>query len=521
MSRLPTPGADDNTWGDVLNDFLRVEHNADGTLKASGSLAAKADDVNVVLKGDQFISVIDYGAVGDNSTDNTTAIQNAINAAASAGKILLFPGGSFRHGSLTLPTRVTIKGANRGKTILSFIGSGTAFVNATPGVRIYDIYMSDLVLLTSTGAIGFDLDSVSTSIFTNMTVTGFSDSGVYIHSAVSGGSVYNRFNNVTASTCATGFKLRATSSNANVWHGCRALNCSVAGWDLRDSNDNTVEASQAETCGTGFYVDGTTLGGCDSTRIRDCRVENCTTGVNIASSNVRYTTIDGLWADGSNATVIADSGTSTRRAGQYLSAQTTNSVVRLDSGWQFVSGASVTLGGSSSQFTSATGIPVYMSGQVADSSSAVSAWIGSRNTLSTAGARIVGFSKDTANTHASPASYIGIDGSYEFAGSGVKVMSGTGSPESAVTAVVGSLWLRSDGGTDTSVYRKDTGTGNTGWIRWLPLWPMPSTTLPFARPQYSVTKAIQYMGGLCGANLRLTRSADSNKSMQLQGNDLY
>ena len=33
MSRLPTPGGDNNTWGEVLNDFLAVEHNADGSLK--------------------------------------------------------------------------------------------------------------------------------------------------------------------------------------------------------------------------------------------------------------------------------------------------------------------------------------------------------------------------------------------------------------------------------------------------------------------------------------------------------
>lgn len=33
MSRLPTPGADDGTWGDVLNDFLSVSHNTDGSLK--------------------------------------------------------------------------------------------------------------------------------------------------------------------------------------------------------------------------------------------------------------------------------------------------------------------------------------------------------------------------------------------------------------------------------------------------------------------------------------------------------
>lgn len=35
MARLPTPGGDDGTWGGVLNDFLNVAHNADGTLKTS------------------------------------------------------------------------------------------------------------------------------------------------------------------------------------------------------------------------------------------------------------------------------------------------------------------------------------------------------------------------------------------------------------------------------------------------------------------------------------------------------
>lgn len=33
MSRLPTPGSDNGVWGDILNDFLGVEHEADGRLK--------------------------------------------------------------------------------------------------------------------------------------------------------------------------------------------------------------------------------------------------------------------------------------------------------------------------------------------------------------------------------------------------------------------------------------------------------------------------------------------------------
>ena len=35
MARLPTPGGDDGNWGDILNDFLDVAHNTDGTLKSS------------------------------------------------------------------------------------------------------------------------------------------------------------------------------------------------------------------------------------------------------------------------------------------------------------------------------------------------------------------------------------------------------------------------------------------------------------------------------------------------------
>ncbi len=33
MARLPIPGSDDGTWGDILNSFLEVEHNSDGTQK--------------------------------------------------------------------------------------------------------------------------------------------------------------------------------------------------------------------------------------------------------------------------------------------------------------------------------------------------------------------------------------------------------------------------------------------------------------------------------------------------------
>ncbi|MEJ0073825.1 MAG: hypothetical protein WDN27_07225 [Candidatus Saccharibacteria bacterium] len=54
--RLPTPGSDNGTWGDILNGFLEVEHNGDGSLKSavksvngktptSGALTLSASDI--------------------------------------------------------------------------------------------------------------------------------------------------------------------------------------------------------------------------------------------------------------------------------------------------------------------------------------------------------------------------------------------------------------------------------------------------------------------------------------------
>lgn len=42
--------------------------------------------------------------------------------------------------------------------------------------------------------------------------------------------------------------------------------------------------------------------------------------------------------------------------------------------------------------------------------------------------------------------------------------SGEGTPEGAVTASVGALFTRTDGGAGSTLYVKESGTGNTGWV---------------------------------------------------------
>lgn len=36
MARLPMPGRDEGNWGEILNNYLKIEHQSDGTQKTLG-----------------------------------------------------------------------------------------------------------------------------------------------------------------------------------------------------------------------------------------------------------------------------------------------------------------------------------------------------------------------------------------------------------------------------------------------------------------------------------------------------
>lgn len=77
---------------------------------------------------------------------------------------------------------------------------------------------------------------------------------------------------------------------------------------------------------------------------------------------------------------------------------------------------------------------------------------------------------------------------------------GTGSPEGVVTATIGSTWRRSDGGAATSLYVKESGSGNTGWVA-IPTsggggsyQPLDSDLTAIAGLAPSVNDVLQYKG---------------------------
>lgn len=57
-----------------------------------------------------------------------------------------------------------------------------------------------------------------------------------------------------------------------------------------------------------------------------------------------------------------------------------------------------------------------------------------------------------------------VNSALSIGASGPTIRAGSGSPEGVVTAPVGSLYMRTDGSTNSSTYYKGSGSGNTGWV---------------------------------------------------------
>jgi hypothetical protein len=77
VARLPQPGGDVGTWGDILNDFLSQSHNPDGTLK-DDSVGADQLQAGAVTKTDIGLGNVDN--TSDANKPVSTSQQTAIDA---------------------------------------------------------------------------------------------------------------------------------------------------------------------------------------------------------------------------------------------------------------------------------------------------------------------------------------------------------------------------------------------------------------------------------------------------------
>lgn len=95
MPRLPQPGSDKNTWGDILNEFLSTAHNTDGSLKSisqatitglTAALAVKANtaDLAPVAMTGSYTSLSNKPTIPSQASDIGAATSAQITSAIAA-----------------------------------------------------------------------------------------------------------------------------------------------------------------------------------------------------------------------------------------------------------------------------------------------------------------------------------------------------------------------------------------------------------------------------------------------------
>lgn len=245
--RLPIPGGDDNTWGNILNDFLDVSHNSDGTLKnsallqaggvssvnnlapSSGNISITANDVGALTQSIAnnlfiqrisgttttpsplpYINVKDYGAKGDGSSDDTLAIQAALSA--GGGTIVIIPPGIYIiSASLTITPGTNVTGSGLNGSVLR-AQAGASFDHllgvTQSGQLNYSVEISNLVLdgNSQNGATvtnGFYGLSLNDSIIDRLRVINISGSGITLDGTATYLGAANKIVNSFIRSCGT------------------------------------------------------------------------------------------------------------------------------------------------------------------------------------------------------------------------------------------------------------------------------------------------------------------------------
>jgi len=392
-------------------------------------------------------NVLRYGATGDGVTSDATAIQNAINVKAVDGGIVEMPtpvGGKYFIGAtqITIPANVVLRGDACETGAVEYTGAGTAFVISGFGSGIENMYITT----TNPAASGISMGNDSRrNILRRVTVQNTGTAA----SRTGTGLVLSTTN---AATTFSGNLLMEQLYLLGYKYGIDA-NC----FELGFKTWTTVIGSQVFIIGPGA---GVVAGS------RGIRFDSTTNGV---GSVIFGGTIEGFEAPieiadggfGISCYVDIEGNTSNE---PLLGASWNGEIVAHPAGTTYRGGAN----GSSNRWfmeRHLNGVwdrEAYYSHifNLYDGSAALGTVDITRGDSRIAGGtptRKFRFACGNSGADSAP------DRNYLEMPSGVKWASGSGSPEGAVTGTVGSLYTRTDGGAGTTLYVKETGSGNTGW----------------------------------------------------------
>src|SRR5665213_809252 len=124
MVRLPIPGSDDGTWGDILNAYLDIAHNSDGTLKASSVAAAGAEQTLNKAQPNGYASLDGSGNVPSsqlgNAVSNTLAGDSDVALTSpSTGQVLTYDASASKWKNQAVPSALVT-------SVFSRVGAVTA-----------------------------------------------------------------------------------------------------------------------------------------------------------------------------------------------------------------------------------------------------------------------------------------------------------------------------------------------------------------------------------------------------------
>lgn len=135
-------GAGGTLWTTVAGFITRLLSSAGSAVVGFIQSGTGAVTRTAQAKGRDVLHAADFGVVGDGTTDDTAAMQLAINEAASSGRTLLLPA-AIKTGALTVPANTAIQGVGKKTVVTPIAGSYNLFTITGSEVMIENLYIDD------------------------------------------------------------------------------------------------------------------------------------------------------------------------------------------------------------------------------------------------------------------------------------------------------------------------------------------------------------------------------------------